>query len=108
MSFDTVSSISLKSGKGHNTVKNAVYRNTPEEQYFTVSMVTYTVTMETVKYCSPGVFSYTTYFTVKVMHYQAITLRAHNVTYCSAGLKEVQRTPPPNVGCTIVSYALYV
>ena len=34
------------------TVKNAVYRNTPGEQYFTVSMVTHIVTMETVKYCS--------------------------------------------------------
>ena len=39
------------------TVKNAVYRNTPGEQYFTVSM-------ETVKYCSPGVFRYTAFFTV--------------------------------------------
>ena len=46
------------------TVKNAVYRNTPGEQYFTVSMVTHTVTTETVKYCSPGVFSYTVFFTV--------------------------------------------
>ena len=46
------------------TVKNVVYRNTPGEQYFTVSMVTHTVTTETVKYCSPGVFSYTTFFTV--------------------------------------------
>ena len=36
------------------TVKNVVYRNTPGQQYFTVSMVTHTVTMETVKYCSPG------------------------------------------------------
>ena len=44
--------------------KNAVYRNTPGEQYFTVSMVTHTVTTETVKYCSPGVFSYTAFFTV--------------------------------------------
>ena len=32
--------------------------------YFTVSMVTHTVTTETVKYCSPGVFSYTAFFTV--------------------------------------------
>ena len=47
-----------------HTVKNAVYRNTPGEQYFTVSMVTHTVTTETVKYCSPGVFSYTAFFTV--------------------------------------------
>ena len=46
------------------TVKNAVYRNTPGEQYFTVSMVTHTVTTETVKYCPPGVFSYTAFFTV--------------------------------------------
>ena len=46
------------------TVKNAVYRNTPGEQYFTVTMVIHTVTMETVKYCSPGVFSYTAFFTV--------------------------------------------
>ena len=46
------------------TVKNAVYRNTSGEQYFTVSMVTHTVTTETVKYCSPGVFSYTAFFTV--------------------------------------------
>ena len=52
----------------HNqyTVKNAVYRNTPGEQYFTVSMVTHIVTTETVKYCSPGVFSYTAFFTVYV------------------------------------------
>ena len=34
------------------------------EQYFYVSMVTHTVTMETGKYCSPGAFSYTTFFTV--------------------------------------------
>ena len=34
------------------------------EQYFTVSMVIHTVTMETVKYCSPGVFSYTAFFAV--------------------------------------------
>ena len=33
----------------------------PGEQYFTVSMVAHTVTMETVKYCSPGVFSYTAF-----------------------------------------------
>ena len=46
------------------TVKNAVLLNTPGEQYFTVSMVTVWVTMETVKYCSPGVFRYTTFFTV--------------------------------------------
>ena len=44
------------------TVKNVVYQNTPGEQYFTVSMVTHTVTTETVKYCSPGVFSYTAFF----------------------------------------------
>ena len=46
------------------TVKSAVYRNTPGEQYLTVSMVTHTVTTETVKYCSPGVFSYTAFFTL--------------------------------------------
>ena len=46
------------------TVKNTVYRNTPGEQYFTVSMVIHTVTTETIKYCSPGVFSYTAFFTV--------------------------------------------
>ena len=32
-----------------------VYRNAPGEQYFHV-------TMETGKYCSPGAFSYTTFF----------------------------------------------
>ena len=48
------------------TVKNVVYQNTPGEQYFHVSMVTHTVTTETVKYCSPGMFSYTTFFTVYV------------------------------------------
>ena len=54
----------------HITVKNVVYRNTPGEQYFTVSMVTHTVTTETVKFCSPGVFSYTAIFTVigEAMH----------------------------------------
>ena len=36
------------------TVKNVVYRNTPGEQYFHVSMVTHTVTTETGKYCSPA------------------------------------------------------
>ena len=51
------------------TVKSAVYRNTSGEQYFTVSMVTHTVTTETVKYCSPGVFSYTALFTVYVYSY---------------------------------------
>ena len=44
--------------------KNVVYQNTPGEQYFTVSMVTVWVTMETVKYCSLGVSSYTVFFTV--------------------------------------------
>ena len=38
----------------HYTVKNG-------EQYFTVSMITVWVTMETVKYYSPGVFSYTAF-----------------------------------------------
>ena len=36
----------------------------PRGEIFYVSMVTYTVTTETVKYCLPGVFSYTTFFTV--------------------------------------------
>ena len=58
------------------TVKNAVYRNTPGEQYFTVSMVTHTVTTETVKYCSPGVFSYTAFFTV-CMHTHFHTHHIH-------------------------------
>ena len=49
------------------TVKSAVYHNTPGEQYFTVSMVTHTVTTETVKYGSPGVFSYTAFFTVTLL-----------------------------------------
>ena len=44
-----------------HTVKNVVYRNTPGEQYFHVSMITHTVTMETGKYCSPWEFSYTTF-----------------------------------------------
>ena len=35
----------------------------PGEQYFHVSMETHTVTTETGKYCSPGAFSYTTFFT---------------------------------------------
>ena len=39
-------------------------RPRPKEQYFHVSMVTHTVTMETGKYCSPGAFQYTTFFTV--------------------------------------------
>ena len=38
--------------------------NTQGEQYFIVSMVTHTVTTETVKYCSPEVFSYIAFFTV--------------------------------------------
>ena len=46
------------------TVKNVVYRNAPGEQYFHVSMITHTVTTETGKYCSPGAFSYITFFIV--------------------------------------------
>ena len=56
------------------TVKNAVYRNAPREQYFTVSMVTHTVTTETVKYCSPGVFSYTAFFTIAIIYLASIII----------------------------------
>ena len=44
------------------TVKNVVYWNTPGEQYIHFPMVTHIVTMETGKYCSPGAFSYNTFF----------------------------------------------
>ena len=44
--------------KNAYTVKNVVYRNTPGEQYFTVSMVTHTVTSEhprgAIFYCFHG------------------------------------------------------
>ena len=63
------------------SVKNAVYRNTPGEEYFTVSMVTHTVTTETVKYCSPGVFSYTAFFTVCVMVLSSLILAIINDNY---------------------------
>ena len=45
------------------TVKKMWCIGTPQGSNIYVSMVTHTVTTETGNYCSPGAFSYTTFFT---------------------------------------------